>query len=315
MGSSPERRAGVADVDCTGMEVLVTGSTSGIGRVVALALGRLGAKVIVHGRNDQAGRSVVKELDATDADATFVQADFADLDAVRTLAATVRRETNRLDVLVNNAGGLFRNGALADTGVEYTFQVNHLSPYLLTVELRDHLADEARVVTTASDAHKGASLQLQRVRGADTLNGFAAYSHSKLANTLFAAELARRLDATGSEITSNSLHPGAIPGSGFGRFLPGPLSWMLQRLEKLPGVTAVADGAAAILFLAISPRTAGVSGRYFSGQTPATPSEAARDRNDARRLWVESARFLGIDEPLAEGSTRSSGSDADLSGD
>jgi hypothetical protein len=108
MSELPETLAGVSDVDCTGLQALVTGSTSGIGRAAALALGRLGA-------------DVVEELSWTGGDATFVQADFADLDAVRALAVAVREETEGLDLLVNNAGGLFRNGGLTDAGVEYTF--------------------------------------------------------------------------------------------------------------------------------------------------------------------------------------------------
>ena len=178
MSELPETLAAVSDVDCTGLQALVTGSTSGIGRAAALALGRLGADVVVHGRDPQAGAAVVEELSRTGADATFVQADFADLDAVQDLAVAVREETEGLDLLVNNAGGLFRNGGLTDAGVEYTFHVNHLSPYLLTTELLGHLREGARIVTTASDAHKGVSLDLDRVRGADRYTGFNAYSHS-----------------------------------------------------------------------------------------------------------------------------------------
>ncbi|MFT4890497.1 MAG: NAD(P)-dependent dehydrogenase (short-subunit alcohol dehydrogenase family) [Halobacteriales archaeon] len=300
MREAPEAIAGVSDVDCSGLQALVTGSTSGIGRAAALALGRLGADVVVHGRDAQAGAEVVAELSRAGADATFVEADFADVDAVRDLATDVREEIDGLDILVNNAGGLFRNGTLTDAGVGYTFHVNHLSPYLLTADLLDHLREGARIVTTASGAHKGASLDMERVRGADRYTGFKAYSHSKLANVLFAAELARRLDATGREVTANSIHPGAIPGSGFSRFLPGPLPGLFQRLEAIPGVTSVADGAAEILFVALSPRGAEVSGRYFANRQPHTPSEAARDEEAARRLWTKSATLLGIDEPLAE---------------
>jgi len=290
----------VSDVDCTGLQALVTGSTSGIGRAAALALGRLGAAVVVHGRDPQAGAEVVEELSRTGADATFVQADFANLEAVQDLASAVREETEGLDLLVNNAGGLFRNGGLTDAGVEYTFHINHLSPYLLTADLLDHLREGARIVTTASDAHKGVSLDLDRIQGADRYTGFKTYSHSKLANILFATELARRLDTTDRGVTSNSVHPGAIPGSGFSRFLPGPLPGLFQRLEALPGVTSVADGAAEILFVALSPRVAEVSGRYFTNQQPRTPSEAARDSEASRRLWSESATLLGTEEPLVE---------------
>ncbi|MFB6255852.1 MAG: SDR family NAD(P)-dependent oxidoreductase [Haloplanus sp.] len=305
MSELPEHLADVSDADCTGLQALVTGSTSGIGRAAALALGRLGADVVVHGRDPQDGAAVVEQLSRTGSDATFVRADFTDVDAVRDLASAVREETDGLDLLVNNAGGLFRDGRLTDAGVEYTFQVNHLAPYLLTAALLDHLDEGARIVTTASAAHKGASLDLERVRGPDRHTGFAAYSHSKLANVLFTRELAGRLDATGREITANSIHPGAIPGSGFSRFLPGPIPNLFQRLEAVPGVTSVADGGAEILFVAVSSRVAEVSGRYFANQRPRTPSEAARDGEAARRLWTESAKLLDIEEPLAAGDRQS----------
>ena len=299
MTARPERLADVASVDCTGQQALVTGSTSGIGRAAALALGRLGADVVVHGRDSDAGERVVDELHDIGVDATFVAADFASVPAVRRLADTVRTETPGVDILINNAGGLFRQGRLTDLGVEYTFHVNHLSPYLLMAELQDHLRDGARVVTTASSAHRGTSLDLDRVESVDSYSGTWAYSHSKLANVLFAAELAQRLEDTGRSMTSNSVHPGAIPGSGFSRFLPGPIPALVKPLSAVPGVATVADGAAELLFPAVSPRTANVSGRYFAGQQVATPSRGARDRDAARRLWRYSADVLDIDAPLA----------------
>jgi hypothetical protein len=290
--------AGGAGVDCTGRQVLVTGSTSGIGREAALALGRLGADVIVHGRDPEAGAAVVDDLANTRGSGEFLQADFADVEAVRSLAASVRSATDELDLLVNNAGGLFREGRLTAIGVEYTFHVNHLSPYLLTAELLDHLAPESRVVTTASAAHRATGLDLDRVTRPE--GGSGAYGHSKLANVLFAAELARRLDAAGHAITSNSLHPGTIPGSGFTRFLPGPVSRVAGALGVVPGIASVAEGAAEILVPAVSPRTAEVTGRYFGDLQPTPPSDAAQDADAARRLWEHSATLLEIDEPLAE---------------
>ena len=300
MSTSPIDLAGVRDVDLSGQTALVTGSTSGIGRLAATALGDLGATVVVHGRDESAGRAVVADVESRGADAQFVRADFTSVSAVSALAETVRAETDGLDLLVNNAGGVFRDGGQTDLGVERTFHVNHLSPYLLTAELLGHLRPGARVVTTASAAHQGASLDLDGVTRSGGLSGFRAYSHSKLANVLFSAELARRLDAADRDVTANSLHPGAIPGSGFARFLPGPLPRLVQALDRLPGVTSVADGAAELLYVAVSPRAGDLSGRYFSNQRPTEPSREARDPENARRLWVESAALLDIDEPLAE---------------
>ena len=304
MDDSPEAIAGVAGVDMDGMDALVTGSTSGIGRAAALALGRLGANVIAHGRDPDAGATVVDELETVGSTATFVAADFAEVASVEQLAATVRAETDGLDVLINNAGGLFRKGRLTDIGVEYTFHVNHLAPYLLTTSLLDHLRPGARVVTTASAAHRGSSLDLDTVSRVDDFSGVRAYGRSKLANILFTTELARRLDRADRDVTSNSLHPGAIPGSGFSRFLPDPIPRFVQALEAVPGVTSVADGAAELVFAACSPRLDGVSGRYFSDRRAETPSNVARDPDAALRLWTRSADLLGIDEPLSETTAR-----------
>lgn len=299
MTALPESLADVADADCTGQTALVTGSTNGIGRAVALALGRLGADVFVHGRDPAAGAAVVDALTDMGVRATFEAADFADPDAVDALAASVRSWCDGLDLLLNNAGGLFREARLAGPDVEVTFQVNHLAPYLLTARLLGHLREGARVVTTASDAHRGATLALGRVQGDDPLAGMQAYGHSKLANVLFAAELARRLDAAGRAVTSNSVHPGFVPGSRFGRFLPGPLSALFRGLGAIPGTASVADGAAELLHVAVSTEGGDVTGRYFSGQQPVRPSDAARDPDAAARLWVASAELLGVDEPLA----------------
>ena len=297
--TQPAEQAGVADVDCAGQTALVTGSTSGIGRETALALGRLGVDVMVHGRDAEAGRAVVDELTAMGVEATFEAADFAAVSAVRSLATAVDDWVDSLDILVNNAGGLFREGRLTDIGVEYTFHVNHLGPYLLTAELLPTLADDARIVTTASAAHRGVSLNLDAVESVDDYSSFNAYQQSKLANIQFAFEVARRLEHSEHEITSNAFHPGAIPGSGFTRFLPGPLSDLASLAGGLPFVPTPADGAATAVYLAVSPRVASVSGRYFADCEPTHPSAAARDQAAARRLFERSAALLDIPVPLS----------------
>jgi NAD(P)-dependent dehydrogenase (short-subunit alcohol dehydrogenase family) len=303
MTDRPEVGASVADVDLTGQAAVVTGSTSGIGRETAFALGRLGADVFVHGRDREAGHEVVAALEALGARARFEPADFADVEAVEGLATAIRDWNDELDLLVNNAGGLFRDADRTALGVARTFHVNHLSPYQLTAALLDHLAEDARVVTTASDAHRGVDLDLDAVTG--PAGGFRAYQRSKLANVLFTAELARRLERAGRPVTANSFHPGAIPGSGFSRFLPGPLPRAMRALDGLPFLTSVAEGAETAVFLAAADRVDGVSGRYFTDCRPRTPSDAARDRTTARALWQRSAALLDIEEPL----TGASGAD------
>jgi NAD(P)-dependent dehydrogenase (short-subunit alcohol dehydrogenase family) len=304
MRNYPEDIAGVGDERLVGQTALVTGSTSGIGRETALALGRLGAHVIVHGRDDESGDEVVDAIDAgvNEGTAEFVAADFADPDDVRALADATRRAAgdDGLDILINNAGGYFREARLTDLGVEYTFHVNHLAPYHLTAELLDTLADDAHVVTTSSDAHRGDQIDLDAVRSVDGFSSWRAYQRSKLANAQFAAELARRLRARDSAVTSNSFHPGAIPGSGFFRHLPGPLSRAASALGRLPFATTPAEGAATAVYLAVSDEVAEVTGRYFADCREKKPSTEAQDPRAQRRLWEASADLLGIDEPLSE---------------
>ncbi len=300
MSEPPELQAGVADVDLSGTTALVTGSTSGIGRVAAGSLARLGADVIVHGRDEAAGRTLATRLREVGSDARFVRADFSEVDAVRDLAAAATEEFDSLDILCNNAGGYFREGRLTDLGVEYTFHVNHLAPYLLTAELLDHMAPGGRVITTASEAHRGATLDPDAVTSVENYSSFGAYGRSKLANVQFAMELDRRLDRADRDLVSNALHPGGIPGSGFTRFLPGPLSTLANPLGRLPFVTSVEEGGAALVRLAASRDLAGVSGRYFTKQEPGTPNGAARDPDAQRALWERSAELLEMETPLTD---------------
>ena len=297
---APEMKAGVEDVDLSGRTALVTGSTSGVGEETALALGRLGADVLVHGRDHEAGERVVERLDAVGADATFLSADFADVDAVSTLATDVRATVDSLDILCNNAGGFFRDTSPTDLGVEYTFPVNHLVPFQLTAALYPVLSDDARVITTASVAHRGATLALDSIAELSGFSPWAAYCRSKLANVLFANELSRRLARVDSDITSNSLHPGVIPGSGFIRGFPGAIQQLGSLFDDLPVGDSVEDGATTPVYLAASPDVDGVSGAYFSRCRQRRPARTARDPTVQRRLWERSSELLDIDEPLAE---------------
>ncbi|SHH21320.1 SDR family NAD(P)-dependent oxidoreductase [Halobaculum gomorrense] len=303
MRNYPEDIAGVGDERLVGKTALVTGSTSGIGREIALSLGRLGAHVIVHGRDDDAGGGVVDRIDAgvNEGTAEFVAADFAEPEEVSALADATRRAVgdDGLDLLFNNAGGYFREARLTDLGVEYTFHVNHLAPYQLTAELLDDLADDARVITTSSEAHRGDRIDLDAVESVEEFSSWRAYQRSKLANAQFAAELGRRLrERDGREITSNSFHPGAIPGSGFLRDLPGPLSRVARALGRLPFATTPAEGAATAVYLAVADEPADATGRYFADRREKKPSTEAQDPRAQRRLWETSADLLGVDEPL-----------------
>ena len=279
--------------DLSGKTYLLTGSTSGVGRDAARRLGARGATVLVHGRDADAGRAVVREVADAGGNAAFLRADFASLDAVRDLAATVREEHGRLDALCNNAGLFTTRRRESEDGYELTFAVNHLAPFLLTHELADHLAEGARVVTTSSEAHRSGSVDPDSIHRPSGLSGWSAYADSKLANVLFARELARRLP---EGYTANCFHPGVIPGSGFSRGVPFPLNLGWKAMRFVPGMAdTVEDGGRALASLAASPDVADVSGAYFDGTRRTRPAPAARDDRTARRLWERSASLVGVD--------------------
>jgi hypothetical protein len=279
--------------DLSGKTCLLTGSTSGIGRDAARRLGARGATVLVHGRDADAGRAVVREVADAGGNAAFLRADFASVDAVRDLARAVREEHGRLDALCNNAGLFTTRRRESDDGYELTFAVNHLAPFLLTHELAGHLAEGARVVTTSSEAHRSGSIDPDSIHRPSGLSGWSAYADSKLANVLFVRELARRLP---EGYTANCFHPGVIPGSGFSRGVPFPLSLGWKAIRFVPGMAdTVEDGGRALAYLVASPEIVDVSGAYFDGTRRTRAAPAARDDRTARRLWERSAGLVGVD--------------------
>lgn len=300
MERDPEVKAGVEDVDLTGKTVLVTGSTSGVGRTAALALGRLGADLIVHGRKHDKGEATVEELEAIGAEAQFVSADFASTEEVSYLAETVEESVDQLDILCNNAGGLFDPSETTELGVEKTFHINHLSPYQLTAELLETLAPGGRVVTTSSIGHRIATLNLDNLAAVTGLSDWAAYCRSKLANLHFSNELARRLVVEGRDVTSNALHPGIIPGSEFSRALPEPAQLVGRIAGEFPITDSVEDGAGTIVYLAASEELKGVTGKYFARCRERRPASEAMDVETQKDLWEKSSDLLDIEEPLAD---------------
>jgi len=295
MARRPEQYAGVTGTDLSESTVLVTGSTSGIGREAALAFGRLGARVLVHGRDRERGEATVEAIESTAAaGADLFLADFADRETVRTLAADVAASVDSLDVLVNNAGGMFRDAGTTAAGIEYTIAVNHLAPFLLTHHLLSEIPDGGRVVTTSSGAHRSGSIDVDRLEATEG-SSFARYSRSKLANVLFTRELARRTD----RVTANCFHPGFVPGSAFFRQVPAPIRIPMKAARLLPGVgTSVAEGAGTAVYLAVSAEVADVSGGYFVTCGRRQPSAAARDDATARRLWERSEDLVDPEESL-----------------
>ena len=295
MPTRPEKVAAVADVPLDDTVVLVTGATDGVGRETALALGRLGATVIAHGRSESKVQSLEQDLAATNAAGFEVmRADFTDIDAARTLADTVASKVDHLDVVYNNAAAYFDTGKLTDVGVEQTFAVNHLAPFILTNRLRNHVESAGgRVVTTSSAIHTRAELDVDALESVADYDGMDAYARSKLANVLFTFALANRLD----DATATCFHPGFIPGSGLYRNGSTPVRVATGLLSALPTwmvswlVSDSKDGATAALYLGLSQEVEGSTGAYYDGMEQIEPANTTRDETLQEELWAWSERF------------------------
>ena len=289
--------------------VLLTGGTSGIGREAAERLAERGATVLFTGRNPDAGgvvRSTVRSAHPESA-GEFYRVDFADFDAVRRLARDVRAEYDRLDAVVNNAGTAANERRTAADGVERTFAVNHLAPFLLTNLLAPRLRESApaRVLTTTSALHRNGSLSdLDAVVRGERFDALDAYADSKLANVLFTVELADRLDDSG--VTANCVHPGWIPttglyrnATGFSRLFTGAAS-LVARVAPVGPFESVEGAADALVHLTTSDAVADVSGAYFDRRERVSPDPAAADEALRTRLWRRSAELVGVPESVPE---------------
>jgi retinol dehydrogenase 12 len=277
---------------------LVTGASAGIGLQTALGLARAGFHVIITGRDgarvERARQWVAERSGATRLETAL--ADFASLAAVRGLAAEILAAHDRLDLLVNNAGLIAPRFELSADGYELMFAVNHLAPFLLTNLLLDRLRSSAqlsrsraRIVTVASQSHRGARLDPRTLTGRDDWSPLKAYGRSKLCNILFTRALARRLD--GSGVVASCLHPGVVATRIADR--AGGIAGLGWRLVK-PFLVTPEDGAATSLFLATTPDPAPFHGAYVIGKRVAQPDPTALDDELGERLWAESARLVGL---------------------
>jgi retinol dehydrogenase 14 len=272
-----------------GKSVLVTGGTGGIGRATATGLAALGARVGITGRDQartEAAAASIRAAPGSPAVDGFA-ADMSVQAEVRRLAAQVLDTYPRLDVLVNNAGGFWAHRHVTADGLEHTFALNHLAPFLLTSLLLDGLtaSASARILTVSSGAHASGRIDFDDLQGERNYSGQRAYSQSKLANVMFTYELARRLDGTG--VTATVLHPGVVR-TGFGAEDQAAYLSVMIGVARLFMKTP-AQGADTPIYLASSPQVEGITGRYFVNRKPRTSSKASYDTTAATRLWQVSA--------------------------
>lgn len=277
----------------SGKTVLITGANQGIGKAAAIALGKMGAKLVLVCRNIDKAKAAIQEIRASGAgEAELIQADVSSLADLQRAADTFRRYHDRLDVLLNNAGMLVTENRTSVDGFEMTFATNHLGYFYLTHLLQEPLrrAPAARVVNVASDAHYFGWVnfdRLQHRRG--FYSAWLTYCDSKLLNVIFTLELARRLE--GTAVTANCLHPGVI-GSGFAK-TDGGFTARVAQLAR-PLLLTPEEGAKTSVFLSASPEVEGKTGRYWYKHRERPVGFQARNPETAARLWALSEELCGL---------------------
>lgn len=282
--------------DIDGARVLVTGGTSGIGLATAAELARRGAEVMITARDEAKGRAAAQTIRAdTGIDVQVGLLDLSRLDSVRDFAADYTRTHDRLDVMVNNAGTMTGTRMQTPDGLEWTFGVNHLAPFLLTRLLSDLLVASApsRVISVSSEIHRSAKQgldlhDLQMTRGWSAQKAYAA---SKLATILMTVELDRRLADQG--VTARAVHPGVV-ATNFGKGPEGRWLMRVMMTALSPLLKKPTDGAAPIVLLATAPDDLVDQSLYWSQTTPTQPSPAAHDPRAAAQLWDISDRLAGL---------------------
>jgi NAD(P)-dependent dehydrogenase (short-subunit alcohol dehydrogenase family) len=275
-----------------GKTVVVTGASSGIGLEVAEALARQGASLVMVSRDPVRGEAALQKLVAcSSTKPRLLLADLSRQDDVRRLAAELLDSTPRVDVLINNAGAMYRDRDVTVDGIERTFALNHMAYFLLTNLLLARLAESgpARIVSVASRAHRG-TINFDDLQSEHGYNGIRAYQQSKLANILFTRALARRVQ--GMNVTANCLHPGDVR-SNFFKGVGGWVEMVSSITYPFIGISAAA-GARTAVYLASSPEAGAISGEYFVKCEIAQPSREARDDRAAERLWQVSQELAGL---------------------
>lgn len=279
-----------------GKYVLVTGATSGMGKVTAQRLAEAGATVVLAGRNAEKTQATVQEIQqrTPQSDVRSLVADLSSLAQVRALAQAYRDANPRLDVLIHNAGGMFGKRQLSADGQEMTFALNVFAPFLLTHLLLDTLqaSAPARIITIASVQHAGQQVPFEDMTHEKGYKPLQVYGQSKLMAIMFTYALARRLQGKG--VTANALHPGVV-ATNFGKEAGGV--WPVLFTIMAPVALSPEKGAQTTIYLASSPAVATASGEYFVKSKPVQSSPASYDVAAQERLWTLCEQVCGIAAP------------------
>lgn len=275
--------------------ILVTGATNGIGKAAATNFAGRGAILTIVGRNRAKTEQVLAELKASSGNRNLemITCDLSRNAEVRRAAEVFKSRHDRIDVLVNNAGAVFKSPVLCPDAIEQTFALNHLAGFQLTTSLLDLIrkTPAARVVSTSSAMHARGKLDLQKTPASLEGSGTLAYATSKLANILFTKDLQRRLD--GTTAIANCFEPGNVK-TQFGAYGGTDLGWVNNLIYKLGGLFAISPeaGADSLIWLATSPEAASLKGQYVSKRRPVTLSnKQAMDMELAEELWVLSEKL------------------------
>lgn len=283
---------------------VVTGANSGIGKVTAEALAQQGATVVMICRDRGRGEAAVQEIKKKSGNekVALLLVDLSSQQEIRSVAREISSRYPRIDVLVNNAGGIHPTRTLTADGLETTFAVNHLAYFLLTNLLLPQLkaSAAARIVNVTSQAHRYGRIFFDDLGLEKRFNPMMSYAQSKLANILFTYELARRLE--GTRITANTLHPGGVR-TNFGKELTGIAGFVFKHLGFL--MRSPQKGAETVIWLAASPEVEGVTGKYFLDKKEIKSSQISYDAEIARRLWQVSAELTGFESAQAMSYARS----------
>lgn len=277
-----------------GKIVLITGATSGIGKAAAVSLAQSGASLILLGRNEKKGNKICQQIIGKTGNdkIKFYKADFLLLREVKIVADKVCNSYDKLDVLINNAGGRFLDHKVSGEGIEQTLAVNHLSHFLLTNVLIEHLKNSpsARIVNVSSNTHRRGEGIIKNVISPSEYNGTQQYSDSKLANVLFTYMLAEHLK--GTNVTVTAMDPGGV-ATNFARN-NGIVNWLKHRIYyfKKGELLTPKQGAETIIYLASSMYVEGITAKYFYRKKEKLSSELSYDKELQKKLWDLSKKMI-----------------------